>query len=76
LGFRYDRDMEINHVYNIFSNFGNISGIVKKKRYFYVRFRSLEFASIVRTYLSGTRLMGNGIVLEPANDAEACPREN
>lgn len=41
MGFRYDRDMEIKHVYNLFSNFGNVAGIIKKKKYFYVRFRSI-----------------------------------
>jgi hypothetical protein len=41
LGFRYDKDIEIRHVYNLFSNFGNISSIVKKKKSCFVRFRSI-----------------------------------
>lgn len=41
LSFTYQKDVTIQNVYNLFSNFGNVSFITKKKRKFYVHFRSM-----------------------------------
>jgi hypothetical protein len=76
LCFYYEGDVELRHVYNLFSNFGNVAGIVKKRNALFVRFRSMEFASISYTYLNNYRFMGNYLVLQsPATDADALPRE-
>lgn len=68
--------MEIREVYNLFSNFGNIASIIKKKKEFFIKFRSLEFASISYTYLNGYTLMGNTLLLESPSDEEISPKEH
>jgi hypothetical protein len=53
LSFELQRELSIRCVYNLFSNFGNISFITKKanKRVF-IKFRTIEFAAIAYTYLN------------------------
>lgn len=53
LSFELQREISIRCVYNLFSNFGNISFISKKsnKRIF-IKFRTIEFAAIAFTYLN------------------------
>jgi hypothetical protein len=69
LCFGYERDIDVDHVYNLFSNFGNVSCITKKKAMFYVKFRTVEFAAISHTYLNNFRLMGNTLALDsPASE--------
>lgn len=77
LSFELQRDLSIRCVYNLFSNFGNISFISKKggKR-IYIKFRTIEFAAIAFTYLNEYFLMGNLMKLDsPADPEEAAPRE-
>lgn len=64
-------------MYNLFSNFGNISFISKKagKRVF-IKFRTIEFAAIAYTYLNEYFLMGNLLKLDsPLDPDEAAPKE-
>ena len=68
--------MEIKEIYNLFSNFGNIAAIIKKKDNIFVKFRSIEFASISYTYLNNYRFLGNHLTLQsPLNEMDAMPRE-
>jgi hypothetical protein len=52
LRFELRKDLKIRHIYNLFSNFGNLSFISKKGGRVYIKFRTLEFAAIARTYLN------------------------
>ena len=55
-------------VYNLFSNFGNISCIVAKKERIFVKFRTKEFAAIAITYLINTTFFGNILTLKEYNE--------
>lgn len=62
-------------MYNLFSNFGNISFIAKKTRRMFVKFRNMEFAAIASTYLNEYFFMGNILKLDSPSDAnEAMPK--
>jgi hypothetical protein len=77
LAFEYSCDLDIRHVYNLFSNFGNIAAITKKKHHFYVKFRTIEFAAISFTYLNNHTLMGNPLQLySPDTEDQVQPKEN
>lgn len=76
LHFDLHKDLSIKCVYNLFSNFGNISFISKKNKKAYIKFRTIEFAAIAFTYLNEYFLMGNLLRLESPPSAEvASPRE-
>lgn len=69
--------MSIQSVYNLFSNFGNVSFITKKKRRFFVHFKSIEFAAITQTYLSNYTLMANVLAFDSSiPEEDARPKEN
>lgn len=55
-------------MYNLFSNFGNISYIKKTKHNVFIKFRSVEFAAMARNYLHGYKLMGNALDLANLTD--------
>jgi hypothetical protein len=62
-------------VYNLFSNFGNISFIKKTKSRVYLKFRSCEFSAIAKNYLTGRSFMGNTLDLDYISDSGlALPR--
>jgi hypothetical protein len=46
-------------VYNLFSNFGNISYIKQTKNCIYLKYKSQEFVDIARSYLEGHFFSGN-----------------
>jgi len=76
LRFELKRDLKIRQIYNLFSNFGNISYISKKTGRAYIKFRTLEFAAIARTYLHERYLSGNLLVLSyPEVVEEGLPKE-
>jgi hypothetical protein len=76
LSFDLHKETSIKCIYNLFSNFGNISYISKKNRKVYVKFRTMEFAAIAFTYLNEYFLMGNLLKLEsPQNPDDASPKE-
>ena len=76
LRFDLKRELKIRHIYNLFSNFGNISYISKKIGKAYIKFRTLEFAAIARTYLHERYLSGNLLVLSyPEIVEEGLPKE-
>lgn len=76
LHFDLHKDLTIKCIYNLFSNFGNISFISKKNKKAYIKFRTIEFAAIAFTYLNEYFLMGNLLRLESPQSAEvASPRE-
>jgi RNA recognition motif-containing protein len=78
LSFDINKDISIKYVYNLFSNFGNISFITKKNsKRMYIKFRTMEFAAIAFTYLNEYYLMGNLLKLEsPEYAEEASPKES
>ena len=63
MGFGLEEEVSNRNVYNLFSNFGNISYIKKTKHNVFIKFRSLEFAAMARNYLHGFKLMGNTLDL-------------
>lgn len=64
LSFDIKKDISIKSIYNLFSNFGNISFITKKNKKAYVKFRTMEFSAIAFTYLNEFCLMGNLLLLQ------------
>lgn len=63
-------------IYNLFSNFGNISYVKQTNHDAYIKFRSYEFASIAKKYLSGYSLLGNILELNFIMDTKnALPSE-
>lgn len=77
LSFPLVREVGIRNVYNLFSNFGNISFIKKTKRDVFVKFRSLEYAAMAQNYLQGYELMGNTLSLTTLPEiANALPKED
>lgn len=68
LCFELKENIPIRNIYNVFSNFGNISLIKKTKDRAFLKFRTIEFAAIANNYLNDTILMGNLLALEPVND--------
>lgn len=64
LTFKTKNEIPARNIYNLFSNFGNISWIINKRTAIYIKFRSLEFAAIAITYLNNYFLMGNLLALE------------
>lgn len=76
LGFDLHKDISIKSIYNLFSNFGNISFISKKSKRAYIKFRTMEFAAIAFTYLNEYFLMGNFLKLDsPLSPDDAAPKE-
>ncbi len=70
-------DIPMKNIYNLFSNFGNISFICKKRKHLYIKFRTVEFAAIAFNYLNNTNLMSNFIGLNSVEDpVEALPKES
>jgi hypothetical protein len=68
-------EVPMKNIFNLFSNFGNISFICKKKKNLYIKFRTIEFAAIAYNYLNNTNLMGNCIGLTSVEDpTEAFPK--
>jgi len=59
LWFSYRYNLEPHMIYNLFSNFGNISCITIKKDHVYIKFRTKEFAAIASTYLNNMVLSKN-----------------
>jgi RNA recognition motif-containing protein len=77
LQFDLSRDLKIRYIYNLLSNFGNISFICKKNKKAYIKFRTIEFAAIARTYLNERSLMGNLLLLNyPPNPEDGIPKES
>jgi RNA recognition motif-containing protein len=63
------------NIYNLFSNFGNISFIKISKGKVYIKFRSIEFAAMAKNYLNDYKLMQNVLKLETISDVfEASPK--
>ena len=58
------KSLEIRCIYNLFSNFGNITCIVKKKDTVSIKFRTLEFAAIANSYLNGKNFYDNFLNLK------------
>lgn len=56
LGFRIKNVIKHFQVYNLFSNFGNISIITIKKAEVRVKFRTSDFAAIAKNYLNNAWL--------------------
>lgn len=72
LWFPYRYPLETKIIYNLFSNFGNISCITIKKDNAYVKFRTKEFAAIANTYLNNMVLADNIMVLRECPEASDC----
>ncbi len=53
----------LRHIYNLFSNFGNIESIIAKKHKVFIKFRSGYFSAVAMNYLSGLNLCGNHLNL-------------
>ena len=64
------KDLKIRYIYNLFSNFGNISYISKKSGKAFIKFRTLEFSAIARTYLHERFLMDNLLILNYPESSE------
>lgn len=64
------------HVYNLFSNYGNIDKVVFKANTIYVQFENIEFAVIVKDYLQNMVLEENILRLSFANKADIVERAN
>ena len=64
LSFDFQGSISCSCVYNLFSNFGNISCITLKKDKVYIKFRTKEFSAIASSYLNRTVLFGNIIDLK------------
>lgn len=64
------------HVYNLFSNYGNIDKVVFKANTIYVQFENIEFAVIVKDYLQNMVLEENILRLSFANKADIAERAN
>ena len=69
LWFSYRYSLKLLQLYNLFSNFGNLSCVVVKKDIIYLKFRTKEFAAIASTYLNNTVLEGNILVLRECPEA-------
>ena len=74
LWFPYRYPLETKLIYNLFSNFGNISCITIKKDNAYIKFRTKEFAAIANTYLNNLVLADNIMVLRECPEASDCWR--
>ncbi len=59
LSFKMGKNLELRCIYNLFSNFGNVSCIVKKKDMVSIKFRTLQFAAIANSYLNGKTFYDN-----------------
>lgn len=59
LGFPLTGELNNRNVYNLFSNFGNISYIKKTKKAVFIKFRSVEFAAMAKNYLHGYSFLEN-----------------
>lgn len=57
--FAVDSKPPLMHVYNLFSNYGNIDKIVYKLNAIYVQFSDVEFAVIAKDYLQNMVLQEN-----------------
>jgi RNA recognition motif-containing protein len=74
--FQIQKYIPSRNIYNLFSNFGNLSFIKILKDKVYIKFRSVEFAAMVKNYLNNYKLMGNVLKLETILDLdEASPKE-
>lgn len=61
LAFWLSGELSNRNVYNLFSNFGNISYIKKTKKVVFIKFRSVEFAAMAKTYLQGYSFLENDL---------------
>jgi len=59
IAFSVDGKLPLMHVYNLFSNYGNIDKIIYKLNSIYVQFSDLEFAVIAKDYLQNMVLEEN-----------------
>jgi hypothetical protein len=75
VGFKIRNSVKHTHLYNLFSNFGNISAITVKKNDVKIKFRTVEFAEIAKTYLNNKWLYNNKIELESYESNSCWPEE-
>jgi RNA recognition motif-containing protein len=77
LTFPIKYDVTNRNLYNLFSNFGNVSFIKQTRERAYIKYRSYEFAAIAKNYLTGYTLQGNVLELEFVESTrEAMPCES
>lgn len=75
VGFSYKQPLRIGQIYNLFSNFGNVSQIMLTKKEVRVKFRNSEFAAISLNYLKSFSLGGNKIELVSMPFTSCEPKE-
>lgn len=68
--FKLEDYVENHKIYNLFSNFGNISYIKQTKNVVYLKYRSREYVDIAKTYLEGTVFKGSLLTLESIKDTK------
>ena len=61
VGFYYKNPIRHSQIYNLFSNFGNVSMIMITRKEVKVKFRTAEFAAVAQTYLKSFVMEGNKI---------------
>ena len=76
ISFSIDSKIPLVHVYNLFSNYGNIDKVVCKASTLYVQFENVEFAVIVKDYLQNMVLEENILRLNFGTKAEIVERAN
>lgn len=68
--FKLEDYVENHKIYNLFSNFGNISYIKQTKNVVSLKYRSREYVDIAKTYLEGTVFKGTLLTLESIKDTK------
>lgn len=62
-----NNEVEVNMLYNIFSNFGNIVKIIfmKDKHVALIEFENVEYATVSKDYLNNIVFMGTPLRVSP-----------